>query len=117
MTENNNSLPRWPTVLAVLLLAACAVTGLLVLLNSAGAAALETELLKNTARGLSIACGLAAALIYALLRKQHRARAALLGNLALVGGLLALGALQLLDSGPGGDAVSGHGESRQEIHQ
>lgn len=99
--SSENNLPTWPSVVAVFLLAAGAFVGLLVLLNGVGAAELDSKLLMGVARGLSIACGLVAALIYGLLRKQHRARAALLGNLILVGGLLALGAWQFLERDSG----------------
>lgn len=106
IAESSKPLPKWPTFLAVFLLLAGTMVGLVVLLHKAGATALEPAVLKDTARLLSIACGVAAAVIYALLHKQHRARAALLGNLTLVGGLLALGAWQLME-GESPDQASG----------
>lgn len=99
LSESNITPPKWPTFLTVILLAAGGLLGVLVLLNNAGAADLDPKTLINAARVLAVGCGAAAALIYTLVRKQHRARAALLGNLILVAGLMALGALQILEKG------------------
>lgn len=100
-SSESNKTPVWAIILAVLLLAAGALLGILVLLNNVGAAELDAKMLVNAARALALGCGLAAALIYTLVRKQHRARAALLGNLILVAGLMALGALHFLEKNTG----------------
>lgn len=84
---------KWLNVTAALALLSGLAAGLMALFKIGNA-----ELLLSISRWVSIACGVVAAMAYVLLRKRDRARAALLGNLALVGGLMALGAWQLLQN-------------------
>lgn len=97
MTDLNNKttnpLPLWSTLLAWLALLSGVLISLLTLFDLG-----NPELLERMASWLSISCGMVAALLYIVLRPRNRARAAFLGNLALVGGMFALLAWYVLSN-------------------
>lgn len=107
-SDNAAQVPKWLSALAALALLAGLLVGFLALLNIG-----DCGLVAGAARWLSIGCGIVGAVVYIQLRKQDRARAALLGSLALLGGLLALGAWQMLETSAAEQAAGGQMESRE----